>query len=94
MFLREQINIAILESIFCMYTSFNHISILQVKSLSLSHSHLETKAMVLFNNVNVGQRVEVNIGWCSIKGTVQYKGSLAGKQGDWVGMNLEEKGMH
>jgi len=50
--------------------------------------------MVLFHNVNVGQRVEVNIGWCSIKGTVQYKGSLAGKQGDWVGMSLEEKGMH
>lgn len=47
--------------------------------------------MVLFHNINVGQRVEVNIGWDEIKGTVQYKGCLSGKQGDWVGVHLEEK---
>jgi dynactin complex subunit len=48
--------------------------------------------MVLFHNVNVGQKVEVNIGWGNIKGTVQYKGSLAGKQGEWVGVYLDERG--
>ncbi|XP_053403470.1 CAP-Gly domain-containing linker protein 2-like [Mercenaria mercenaria] len=47
--------------------------------------------MVLFHNVNVGQKVEVNIGWGNIKGTVQYKGCLAGKQGEWVGVFLEER---
>lgn len=50
--------------------------------------------MVLFHNINVGQKVEVNIGWGSIRGTVQYKGCLAGKQGEWVGVYLEEKGKY
>lgn len=50
--------------------------------------------MVLFHNINVGQKVEVNIGWGNIRGTVQYKGCLAGKQGEWVGVYLEEKGKH
>ncbi|XP_052218648.1 uncharacterized protein LOC127836200 [Dreissena polymorpha] len=47
--------------------------------------------MVLFHNINVGQRVEVNIGWGNIRGTVMYKGCLTGKQGDWVGVHLEDK---
>ena len=49
--------------------------------------------MVLFSNVNLGQRVEVSLGWGNIRGTVQYKGCLVGKQGDWVGIHLDEKGM-
>jgi len=48
--------------------------------------------MVLFENVNVGQRVDVNLGWLDVRGTVQYKGALAAKPGDWVGVRLEEKG--
>lgn len=48
--------------------------------------------MVLFHNINVGQRVEVNVGWGTIRGTVQYKGCLVGKQGDWVGVHLESRG--
>lgn len=47
--------------------------------------------MVLFHNVNVGQRVEVNLGWGNVRGTVQYKGCLAGKQGDWVGVYLDDR---
>lgn len=48
--------------------------------------------MVLFHNINVGQKVEVNIGWGLFRGTVQYKGCLTGKQGDWVGVHLEDRG--
>ena len=48
--------------------------------------------MVLFHNVNIGQKVGVNLGWSEIKGTVCYKGALSGKPGDWVGVHLEEKG--
>ncbi|WAR27649.1 DCTN1-like protein [Mya arenaria] len=47
--------------------------------------------MVLFHNVNVGQRVEVSLDWGTIRGTVGYKGCLTGKQGDWVGVLLEER---
>lgn len=47
--------------------------------------------MVLFHNVNLGQKVGVNLGWCEVRGAVAYKGALAGKQGDWVGVHLEDK---
>jgi hypothetical protein len=50
--------------------------------------------MVLFHNVNVGQRVEVNLGWGNVHGTVQYKGCLTGKQGDWVGVHLDDRGQY
>ena len=37
-------------------------------------------------------QVGVNLGWCEVRGAVAYKGALAGKQGDWVGVHLEDKG--
>ena len=49
-------------------------------------------SMVLFHNINLGQKVGVNLGWSEVRGTVSYKGALSGKQGDWVGVTLEEKG--
>lgn len=48
-------------------------------------------SMVLFHNINLCQKVGVNLGWSEVRGTVSYKGALSGKQGDWVGVTLEEK---
>ncbi|KAK7499298.1 hypothetical protein BaRGS_00009558 [Batillaria attramentaria] len=45
--------------------------------------------MVLFTNVYVGQTVEVFWGRGIFRGTVQYKGSVATKRGDWVGVTLD-----
>lgn len=46
--------------------------------------------MVLFINVYVGQRVEVYWGYGIFRGTVMYKGCLATKHGDWVGIALDK----
>ena len=48
--------------------------------------------MVLFSNVYIGQKVEVFWGRGVFRGTVQYKGSLATKRGDWVGVALDTPG--
>ncbi|XP_012943490.1 uncharacterized protein LOC101862898 [Aplysia californica] len=45
--------------------------------------------MVLFDNVFPGQRVEVRWDDGIYKGTVRYKGPVATKKGDWVGIELD-----
>lgn len=45
--------------------------------------------MVLFININVGQRVEVKYGGRILTGTVKFKGCLNGVVGDWVGVGLD-----
>lgn len=47
--------------------------------------------MVLFININVGQRVEVIFKGEVHEGTVKYKGGLANTTGDWVGLELDEQ---
>ncbi|XP_071084956.1 uncharacterized protein [Haliotis cracherodii] len=46
--------------------------------------------MVLFININVGQRVEVLLGGEIFRGTIQYKGCIITKKGEWVGLALDE----
>ncbi|XP_071499016.1 uncharacterized protein [Diadema antillarum] len=46
--------------------------------------------MVLFININVGQRVEVIYKGEVHEGTVKYKGGLTNVTGDWVGIELDE----
>ena len=48
--------------------------------------------MVLHQNVNIGQRVEVKVGYSVYRGTVKYKGAIIHKPGDWVGVSLEMPG--
>lgn len=48
--------------------------------------------MVLFQNINVGQRVEVKINNLIFWGVVKYKGFVVNKQGDWVGVVLDRVG--
>lgn len=50
--------------------------------------------MVLFDNVYLGQRVEVRWNDGIYKGTVQYKGPIATKNGEWVGVALDCPGKH
>ncbi|XP_062614593.1 CAP-Gly domain-containing linker protein 3-like [Saccostrea cucullata] len=45
--------------------------------------------MVLYQNINFGQRVEVKLGNLVFRGVVKYKGSVVNRQGDWVGVALE-----
>ncbi|CAH1777262.1 unnamed protein product [Owenia fusiformis] len=47
--------------------------------------------MVLFINVNVGQRVEVLYKGDVHLGTVRYKGGVVNRRGDWVGVDLDKK---
>eukprot|EP00057_Strongylocentrotus_purpuratus_P002704 XP_003725067.1 PREDICTED: dynactin, 150 kDa isoform [Strongylocentrotus purpuratus] len=46
--------------------------------------------MVLFININIGQRVEVIYKGEVHEGTVKYKGGLTNTTGDWVGLDLDE----
>ena len=48
--------------------------------------------MVLFENINVNQRVEVLRDGCVYTGTVKYKGNINGIAGDWVGIELDLPG--
>jgi hypothetical protein len=48
--------------------------------------------MVLYQNTNVGQRVEVKLGNLVFRGVVKYKGSVINRQGDWVGVALDRAG--
>ena len=48
--------------------------------------------MVLHANVNVGQRVEVLLGGNIYRGIVRYKGCIATKKGDWVGVEFDLPG--
>ncbi|CAG5114860.1 unnamed protein product [Candidula unifasciata] len=45
--------------------------------------------MVLFDNVYVGQRVEVLWNNGIYRGTVQFRGTIATRKGEWVGVALE-----
>ncbi|XP_059138880.1 uncharacterized protein LOC131927176 [Physella acuta] len=45
--------------------------------------------MVLFENVCIGQRVEVQWKHGIYRGTVKFKGVLSTKKGDWVGVALD-----
>ncbi|KAH9512739.1 hypothetical protein Btru_038073 [Bulinus truncatus] len=45
--------------------------------------------MVLFENIFVGQRVEVKWNGSIYKGTVKFIGPIATKKGDWVGVALD-----
>ena len=48
--------------------------------------------MVLYDNIKIGQRVEVRWqGWIE-PGTIKYKGALNGVRGEWVGVALDRKG--
>lgn len=48
--------------------------------------------MVLFDNIVIGQRVEVLRHGRIFLGTVRFKGFLNGTPGEWVGVELDEKG--
>ncbi|XP_060079805.1 dynactin subunit 1-like [Ylistrum balloti] len=45
--------------------------------------------MVLHHNINLGQRVEVKIGYSVFRGMVKYKGTVVGRKGEWVGVSLD-----
>ena len=48
--------------------------------------------MVLFENININQRVEVKWKGQIEPGTVKYKGCINGVPGDWVGVSLDYPG--
>jgi len=50
--------------------------------------------MVLFENVNVNQRVEVLRDDRIYAGTVKYKGNINGISGEWVGVELDLPGTY
>jgi len=48
--------------------------------------------MVLFENINVNQRVEVLRDGQVYSGIVKYKGCINGISGEWVGVELDIPG--
>lgn len=48
--------------------------------------------MVLFNNIRVGQQVEVYWRHRIWTGKVQYAGPVYGREGNWVGIELKKPG--
>lgn len=48
--------------------------------------------MVFFHNINPGARVQVKWRGEIENGTIRYAGSLVAKDGDWVGIELDNRG--
>ena len=48
--------------------------------------------MVFFHNVNPGARVQVKWRGEIEDGTIRYVGKLVTKDGDWVGVELDNRG--
>ena len=48
--------------------------------------------MVFFHNINPGARVQVKWRGEIESGTIRYAGSLVAKDGDWVGVELDNAG--
>lgn len=50
--------------------------------------------MVFFHNINPGARVQVRWRGEIENGTIRYAGSLVAKDGEWVGVELDNRGMN
>ena len=50
--------------------------------------------MVFFHNINPGARVQVRWRGEIENGTIRYAGSLVAKDGEWVGVELDNRGMY
>lgn len=48
--------------------------------------------MVFFHNINPGARVQVRWRGEIENGTIRYAGSLVAKDGEWVGIELDNRG--
>lgn len=48
--------------------------------------------MVFFHNINPGARVQVKWRGEIEDGTIRYVGKLVTKDGDWVGLELDNRG--
>lgn len=50
--------------------------------------------MVFFHNINPGARVQVRWRGEIENGTIRYAGNLVAKDGEWVGVELDNRGMY
>lgn len=53
---------------------------------------VEERSMVFFHNINPGARVQVRWRGEIENGTIRYAGSLVTKDGEWVGIELDNRG--
>ena len=54
--------------------------------------NVDERSMVFFHNINPGARVQVKWRGEIEAGTIRYTGSLVAKDGDWVGIELDNRG--
>lgn len=54
--------------------------------------NVEGRSMVFFHNINPGARVQVRWRGEIENGTIRYAGSLVAKDGEWVGIELDNRG--
>ena len=54
--------------------------------------NVEESPMVFFHNINPGARVQVKWRGEIENGTIRFAGSLVAKDGDWVGIELDNRG--
>ena len=62
------------------------------KSLIQGKQNVERRSMVFFHNINSGARVQVRWRGEIENGTIRYAGSLVAKDGEWVGIELDNRG--
>ena len=58
----------------------------------LAKENVEQISMVFFHNVKPGARVQVKWRGEIENGTIRYAGNLVAKDGDWVGVELDNRG--
>ena len=83
--------------LFAVVWSFQSIYIFYSQVCSIEEGlrgrqNVEGRPMVFFHNINPGARVQVRWRGAIENGTIRYAGSLVAKDGEWVGIELDNRG--
>ena len=69
-----------------------HFLLARIEEGLRGKQNVEERSMVFFHNINPGARVQVRWRGEIENGTIRYAGSLVAKDGEWVGIELDNRG--
>ena len=79
-------------AVFYGFSTDLHFLLARVDEGVRGKQNVEERSMVFFHNINPGARVQVRWRGEIENGTIRYAGSLVAKDGEWVGIELDNRG--
>lgn len=79
-------------AVLCSFSSDLHFLLARVDEGLREKQNVEERSMVFFHNINPGARVQVRWRGEVENGTIRYAGNLVAKDGEWVGIELDNRG--